>query len=304
MFMRSQTIPLFLAGAVCCLTARIAMAQPNAAPAGAPGAITNGTNGPRRFGGPGGFGGAQGANVARPGYSAGFKQPPHIDWPSRIKETFNDLDWFTDANAQLPPPAPGEKRVVFIGDSITENWQGRNGDFVPLGGTNSCFPGKTNYIGRGHTAETTQQMLVRFRQDIIDLQPKVVVIMAGVNDVAGNTGEYHFKYTQDCFKSIFDLADMNHIKVVWVSTFPCDRFFWQTSVTNGAEKVYELVQWEKEYAAQRGIEYVDAYSILADENHHMKAGLSRDTVHPNGPTYYLISKPVGEAIEKVLATMK
>ena len=295
--MLPKSLAVILVSAVCSMTTPALFAQPGSGPA--PGGMTTspaamntdyfGTNGGR-----GNFGGFRaGGGGGRGG----------IDWAARLAENFNDLNFFTNANAMLPPPAPGEKRVVFIGDSITENWQGREGNFVPLGGRESCFPGKTNYIGRGHTAETTQQMLVRFRQDIIDLQPKVVVIMAGVNDVAGNTGEYRQKVTEDCFKSMFDLAEMNHIKVVWISTLPCNTFFWQRTITDGADKVYNLVQWEKQYAAGRGIEFVDAYSMLADENHHMKQGMSSDSVHPNGPTYYLISKPVGEAIERVLASV-
>ena len=281
-----------LFGGVCILSVQALLAQPGQSPAAGPGAqssvsaSTNSANSPGAPRGP--AGGRRGG----------------VDWAARLAENFNDLNFFTNANAQLPPPGPGEKRVVFLGDSITENWQGRTGNFVPRGGTESCFPGKTNYIGRGHTSETTQQMLVRFRQDIIDLQPKVVVIMAGVNDVAGNTGEYHQKYTEDCFKSMFDLAEMNHIKVVWVSTLPCNTFSWQRSITDGAEKVYKLVQWEKSYATERGIEFVDAYAMMADEEHHMKPGLSSDTVHPTAQGYYTLSKPVGEAIEKILATIK
>jgi lysophospholipase L1-like esterase len=122
--------------------------------------------------------------------------------------------------------------------------------------------------------------------------------------VAGNTGEYHPKYTQDCFKSMFDLADLNHIKVVWISTLPCDTFFWQRTIADGADKVYNLVQWEKAYAAERGIAFVDAYSMMTDENHHMKPGLSSDTVHPTAQGYYTLSKPVTEAIEKILASIK
>jgi lysophospholipase L1-like esterase len=231
----------------------------------------------------------------------GGRRGGSTDWAARMAADFNDLKVFTDANAKLPPPAPGEDRVVFIGDSITAGWQGQAGNFVPRGGTESCFPGKTNFVGRGYTSETTQQMLVRFRQDIIDLQPKVVVIMAGVNDVAGNTGEYRQKVTEDCFKSMFDLAELNHIKVVLVSTLPCDTFFWQRSITDGAEKVLALVNWERDYCAKRGIEFVDAYALMADENHHMKPGLSTDTVHPTAQGYYMLSKPVGEAIERVLA---
>jgi lysophospholipase L1-like esterase len=275
---------LSVVGAVCLMTSPVLLAQPNPGsvpPAGgasspAPGATNAsfGNFGVRRGGGGGGGGG--------------------INWSNRLAEDFNDLKFFTNANAKLPPPIPGEKRVVFIGDSITENWQR---------GFNQYFPGKTNYIGRGHTSETTQQMLVRFRQDILDLQPKVVVIMAGVNDVAGNTGEYHQKVTEDCFKSMFDLAEINHIKVILISTLPCNTFFWQRSITDGADKVFNLVQWEKQYSAQRGIEYVDAYAMMADDQHHMKAGLSMDSVHPTQQGYQMLSKPVGEVIEKVLATL-
>ena len=277
---------------VCCaMTTPILFAQENQAASPAPpsglSAAPGATNGPGagtnglRFGGGLRRGGRGGGGVS-------------INWSNRLAEDFNDLKFFTNANAELPPPGPGEKRVVFIGDSITENWQR---------GFSRYFPGKTNYIGRGHTSETTQQMLVRFRQDIIELQPKVVVIMAGVNDVAGNTGEYRQKVTEDCFKSMFDLADLNHIKVILVSTLPCNTFFWQRSITDGADKVYNLVQWEKQYCAERGIVFVDAYSLMADDQHHMKPGLSGDSVHPTAQGYEMLSKPVGEAIEKVLATI-
>lgn len=299
----SRILSICLVGAASALTIISTSAQPGPGP-GPSGAGFGGVGG-------GGFGTNGGTNFGSNAFRGGFRRGGGgggggggINWSNRLAEDFNDLKFFTNANAHLAPPAPGEKRVVFIGDSITENWQGRQGNFVPLGGRESCFPGKTNYIGRGHTSETTQQMLVRFRQDIIDLQPKVVVIMAGVNDVAGNTGEYHQKVTEDCFKSMFDLAEINHIKVILISTLPCNTFFWQRSITDGADKVYNLVQWEKQYCAERGIEYVDAYSQMADDQHHMKQGLSMDSVHPTAQGYYMLSGMVEPAIEKVLATVQ
>jgi lysophospholipase L1-like esterase len=276
--MRTPSLCVALVAALCVFTTSKASAQPIQDFTRSSGVATDATA----------------TNGVRAATRGGGARRGGIDWAARLAEDFNDLKFFTNANAMLPPPGPNEKRVVFIGDSITENWQR---------GFNRYFPGKTNYIGRGHTSETTQQMLVRFRQDIIDLQPKVVVIMAGVNDVAGNTGEYHQKVTEDCFKSMFDLAEINHIKVVLVSTLPCNQFFWQRTITDGADKVYALVQWEKDYCARRGIEYVDAYSIMADDQHHMREGLSRDSVHPTQEGYDVLSKPVGEAIERVLSKL-
>jgi lysophospholipase L1-like esterase len=103
---------------------------------------------------------------------------------------------------------------------------------------------------------------------------------------------------------MFDLAEMNHVKVILISTLPCNTFFWQRSITDGADKVFNLVQWEKDYCAQRGIDYVDAYSQMADENHHMKPGLSSDSVHPTAQGYYQLSAMVEPVIEKVLAGVK
>src|SRR5262245_13047602 len=138
-------------------------------------------------------------------------------WKAALETDPADLKRYREANAKLAPPAPGEDRVVFLGDSITDNW-GRS--FSRL------FPGKP-YIGRGISSETTQQMLIRFRPDVIALKPKVVVILAGTNDIAGNTGRSTQEMIQDNIISMVDLAEFNKIRVVLVSVLPAYDYWWQ-----------------------------------------------------------------------------
>lgn len=158
------------------------------------------------------------------------------DWPERLEWDIGNLKVYAEANAKLGPPAPGENRVVFLGDSITENWQR---SFARL------YPGKDNYIGRGRSSETTQQMLLRFRQDVIDLKPKVLVLLAGTNDIAGNLGRSTDKMIQDNYISMIDLAVLNKIKVVFCTIMPTTRYGWQPSVTDGAARVVVINHWIK-----------------------------------------------------------
>ncbi len=137
---------------------------------------------------------------------------PAIDWKAKYEQQLKE-DWpwlgkFREADASLPPPAPNENRVVFMGDSITEGWH-----------LDVSFPGKP-YINRGISGQTTPQMLVRFRQDVIALQPKVVIILAGTNDIAGNTGPETLEQIEDNLASMADLATANHIRVVLCSITP------------------------------------------------------------------------------------
>jgi len=202
-----------------------------------------------------------------------------------------DLAVYRDANAKLPPPAAGEERVVFLGDSITENWQRT----FPQN-----YPNRPNYIGRGRTSETTFQMLIRFRPDIVNLHPKVVVIMAGVNDVAGNTGAETDEQIHDNFVSMFDIARANGIKVILVSTLPATNFFWQPGIDGASQRVKKLVGWEKEYAASHGLFFVDAFDTFKDEKDGMPATYSSDTVHPNALGYQLLSGMVEAQIQNAL----
>ncbi len=204
---------------------------------------------------------------------------------------FGNLEHFKAADAAVAPPAPGEERVVFLGDSITQGWK--------IEGAGSMFPGKP-YFNRGIGGQTTPQMLVRFRQDVIELKPKVVVILAGTNDLAGNTGPMTLEQTEDNLESMADLAAQNGIRVVLCSVTPAVDFPWQPGLEPAA-KIVALNKWIKEYAAQKGYAYVDYYSALADARGGLPASLSHDGVHPNAAGYAIMKPLVEAGIEKALA---
>jgi acyl-CoA thioesterase I len=197
---------------------------------------------------------------------------------------FGDMDHYMAANAEVAAPAPGEERVVFMGDSITEGWK--------IEGAASMFPGKP-YFNRGISGQTTPQMLVRFREDVIALKPKAVVILGGTNDLAGNTGPMTLQQTEGNLASMAELAAQNGIGVVMCSVTPAFDFAWQPGV-EPAPKIVALNKWIKDYAAQKGYVYVDFYSALADARGGLPANLSHDGVHPN-PAGYTIMTPLVEA---------
>ncbi len=201
---------------------------------------------------------------------------------------FGDLDRFRKSDAELPAPKPGENRVVFMGDSITEDWK-----------LEKSFAGKP-YINRGISGETSPQMLVRFRQDVIDLHPKVVLILAGTNDIMENTGPMTTEESGAMIASMADLAVVNNIQVVLCSVLPSSEFAWSPAL-KPAPKIVELNAWIKNYAAEKGYIYVDYYSALADEYGGLPDALSNDGVHPS-PAGFAIMAPLAEAgIEKALA---
>src|SRR5690242_7770006 len=181
--------------------------------------------------------------------------PLRTDWPNLAK--------YRDANAKLGPPAAKENRVVFIGNSITEGWA----RYFP-----TMFAGKP-YINRGIGGQTTPQMLIRFRQDVIDLQPKVVVILAGINDIAGNTGPSTLEMIEDNIASMTELAQSNGIRVVLSSVLPASDFSWRRGL-NPAPKVIALNNWLKSYAAKRRAVYLDYHSAMSDANGGMRDGLA------------------------------
>lgn len=187
----------------------------------------------------------------------------------------------------LATPKPGENRVVFMGDSITEGWK-----------LEESFSGKP-YVNRGISGQTSPQMLVRFRQDVIDLKPKVVIILAGTNDIAGNTGPMTLEQTEENIASMADLATANEIRVVLCSVLPAFDFSWAPGLTP-APKIMELNAWIRKYAAEKGYVYVDFYSAMKDERGGLPSTLSKDGVHPL-PAGYAIMAPLAEAgIEKAL----
>lgn len=207
--------------------------------------------------------------------------PLRTDWANLAK--------YRDANAALPPPAPGENRVVFIGNSITESWT----PYFP-----TMFPGKA-YIDRGISGQTTPQMLVRFRADVIALHPRVVVILGGTNDIAGNTGPSTLEMIEDNLASMAELARTNGIAVVLSSVTPVHDYPWKPGL-HPAQKIIALNAWMKDYAATHGDIYVDYHSAMTDPDGGMRSELSPDGVHPNEAGYRIMARLVEQAIGDAL----
>lgn len=204
------------------------------------------------------------------------------DWPNLAR--------YREADAALGAPAPGVQRVVFMGDSITDSWAAH---FPTL------FPGKP-YVGRGISGQTTPQMLVRFRQDVIALHPAVVVILAGINDIAGNTGPSTLEMIEDNLTSMVELARANGIRVVLSSVLPADKLPWRPAIDPVA-KVKALNQWIEAYASAHGIVYLDYYSAMNDGHDGLKAELRHDAVHPNDAGYAVMAPLAEKAIARALA---
>ena len=207
----------------------------------------------------------------------------------RLRTDWAYLARYRDENARLGPPKPGERRVVFLGNSITEGWARYFG---------AMFPGKP-YVGRGIGGQTTPQMLVRFRQDVIALQPAVVVILAGTNDIAGNTGPATLEMIQDNLASMAELAKANGIRVVLSSVLPVYDYPWKRGL-EPAPKIVALNAWMKDYAAKHGAVYLDYHSAMADERQGLRRGLGDDGVHPNEAGYRVMAPLAERAIAEAL----
>jgi lysophospholipase L1-like esterase len=209
--------------------------------------------------------------------------------PDKLRTDWADLARYRDENAKLRPPRPGEQRVVFMGNSITDAWAQY---------FDTMFPGKP-YVGRGISGQTTPQMLVRFRQDVIALKPAVVVILAGTNDIAGNTGPSTLEMIEDNLASMTELAHANRIKVVLASVLPVYDYPWKPGL-QPAVKIVALNAWIRNYAAQHGATYLDYHSAMADQRQGMRAELSTDGVHPNESGYRIMAPLAERAIEAAL----
>ena len=205
------------------------------------------------------------------------------DWPALAR--------YRDDNAKVGEPSKNEKRVVFMGDSITDSWDNpTNGGF---------FPGKP-YFNRGISGQTTPQMLIRFRRDVIELKPKVVVILAGTNDIAGNTGPTTPEAIEDNLEAMAELAKAHNIRVVFASILPISDY----EVRNGQpivqskrrppESIITLNTWMKAYATKHRLTYLDYYSAMVDEKGFLKEELTNDGLHPN-PAGYQVMNPLVEA---------
>jgi lysophospholipase L1-like esterase len=199
-------------------------------------------------------------------------------------DDFGELKRYREADAALAQPAAGENRVVFVGDSITDYW--KLADY---------FPGKP-YVNRGIDGQTTPQMLVRFRQDGIDLHPKVLVVLAGTNDVAGVTGRTRDDEIEVNYASMAELARAHAIHVVFSSLLPLYNYTEaakESFALRPAERILVLNHWLKDYCAKNGFVYLDYFRALVDDHGMMKRALSDDGLHPN-PAGYRVMAPLAE----------
>jgi lysophospholipase L1-like esterase len=214
----------------------------------------------------------------------------------RLRDWAN-LARYRDANRTLEAPASGDARVVFMGDSITDAWQQpRYGGF---------FPGKP-FVDRGISGQTTPQMLLRFRPDVIDLRPKVVVILAGTNDIAGNTGPATDEDIQGNLASMSDLARAHEIRVVLASVTPVSAYHVASpaavpqTTARPMARIQTMNDWMKTYAASHGAVYLDYFSAMTDESGLLRAELSEDDLHPNAKGYAIMGPLAQAAIARAM----
>lgn len=210
------------------------------------------------------------------------RQPWEMEWAYLSK--------YRDADEKLGAPDPGEKRVVFLGDSITEHW----GTIDPV------FFGRTGFVGRGIGGQTTSQLLVRFRQDVIGLKPAVVVILGGTNDIAQNGGVTTLGAIEDNLHSMVDLARLNGMRVVLASVLPAIDYPWRKGL-EPADKITALNRWIEAFCRANHLVYLDYYSAVVDDKRAMKPGLSSDGVHPTAAGYSVMEPLAEDAVRAALA---
>lgn len=213
-----------------------------------------------------------------------------FDRAQKILQDWPNLGRYRNDNASVKPPAADEQRVVFMGDSITDGWGRKYGKF---------FPGKP-YINRGISGQTTPQMLIRFRPDVLAHKPKAVVILAGTNDIAGNTGPMSLEDIEGNLMSMAELAKANGIKVVISSVMPVSDYIRPQTPRRPNEKIRELNDWIKKYTATNGHVYLDYYSAMLDDKGVFKQELTYDGLHPNDAGYEVMLPLAEKAIAQAL----
>lgn len=204
-------------------------------------------------------------------------------------DDYGQLARYREADAALAAPAAGENRVVFFGDSITDIW--KLADY---------FPGKP-YVNRGIGGQTTPQMLVRFRQDVIDLHPKAVLILAGTNDIAGNTGPMRNEDIEADLASMAELARAHDIRLVFASILPVHNYTEKSKdffAQRPQARILELNTRLKDYCAKNNIVYLDYFSALVDDKGMLKKDLADDGLHPNAAGFKVMAPLAEAAIEK------
>ena len=207
---------------------------------------------------------------------------------SIFTDDFGQLTRYRDANAAMKPPAQNENRVVFFGDSITDMWK-----------LDQYFAGKP-YVNRGISGQTTPQMLIRFRQDVIDLKPKAVVFLAGTNDIAGNTGPMRLEDIEANLASMAELARSHEIRVIFASVLPVNNYTPESLELfseRSPDKIVKLNVWLKDYCAANNLIYLDYFQAMVDEKGLLKREFAEDGLHPNAAGYKAMAPLAEQAIE-------
>lgn len=208
-------------------------------------------------------------------------------------QKFNDLinlTRYAKANSELAPPVKGEHRVVILGNSVTDNWARMRPDFFK----------NNNYIGRGISGQTSPQLLSRFRRDVINLKPQIVVIHIGTNDVAENTGTFDEQFTLENIESMAQLAQANKIKVILTSVLPTAIYPWRKTIQNVPDKIAKLNADIEAYAKTHKCTYINFYeAMLNPQTRGMKDGLSKDDVHPTDKGYAIMEALVIKTVNKI-----
>ena len=205
---------------------------------------------------------------------------------------FGQLSRYKAANAALTEPRPGEPRVIFFGDSITDGWS-----------LDRYFPGK-GYINRGISGQTTSQMLVRFQQDVFSLKPAVVVILAGTNDIAGNTGQISIQDIEANYSALADLAHAHGIRLIFSSVTPVHNYTPESQnlfAQRDPAKILELNAWLKNYCSANGLAYLDYFSAMVDDHGLLRKELAIDGLHPDDAGYRIMAPLAEAAVEQALA---
>lgn len=204
-------------------------------------------------------------------------------------QKYNDLinlQRYAEANKEVCTCSVSDRRVVFIGNSITEGWANQRPEFFS----------ENNFIGRGIGGQTSPQLLSRFRSDVVDLKPFAVVINVGTNDIAENTGAYDQHFTLGNIKSMADIARANNIQVILSSVLPAGGFSWNPSIKDSVDKIKALNAEIKKYADANNFLYIDYFSQLQDDKGALKSHFGDDGVHPNAECYELMEEIVLDAI--------
>lgn len=203
------------------------------------------------------------------------------DWPQLAR--------YREANSKVPPLANGEERVVFLGDSITDSWK-----------LDEYFPGKP-YLNRGISGQTTPQMLLRLRSDVIAHSPKAMVILAGTNDIAGNTGPMSLEMIQQNYTGIAELAKINGIAVIFASVLPVHDYGPRpASGRRSPDLILKLNEWLRSYCRANNLVYLDYFTRMVDEKGWLRAELANDGLHPNAQGYRIMAPLAEAAIQQAL----